>query len=354
MFAVNDRITVRQMYFQIVLSMAGMFTIVLPGTHGLYGWLGAASCVCAFLIWIVYAFFLVRISAHYGHLEKLLGTPGMKAYGIWSMAFYILTGAYVTNVTTELVTTYLISGFYEPLIKGILLAGCSMSGVPGVQRRGRMAEAMFPVLGTAFVVFLFLSLGQQLFQMETFGKSLYPDRVSIDGRRLAECTVLLFAASFGICGLPFLLHRVKGRRYLGLLGAIGTVLAVLAFVLLILQGSYGSDQVLSRRWPMVSFMEGIRIPGGFVFRIDPIWIFVLLLLLLFSTGSTLFYGNAIAKSVGIHWNWWWMPIIVYGVSLISTKYYGEWLLYLFCPVTILIQTAVGLRSISIRKKYERE
>lgn len=356
MFAGNDRITVRQLYFQIVLSMTGILTIVLPGSHGIHGWQGAVSCVCAFLIWVGYAFFLVRIAVQYEHLEKLLGKTGTKLYGIWSMVFYMVTGAFVTSVTTELVTVYLVSEVPAPLAKGALLAACSMAGIPRIQRRGRMAEAAFPIVGTAFVLLLSLSLGQQIFQMDTFGENLWQSEVLIDGKTVAEAAYILFASCAGLWGLPFLLNKVKGNCYLGIIRAVGTIFILLGIVLLILQGSYGSSQVLSRQWPIVSFMGGIRIPGGFVFRMDPIWIFVLLLLLLFSTGSTLFYGNAIAKSVGLHWNWWWMPILVYAVSFAGgvMEYYDQWLLYLFCPVTLILQIIVGLRSAMFRKNYERK
>ena len=358
MFAGNDRITSRQLYFQIVMSMTGILVVILPGFGGIYGWQGILCCEGALVIWFGYAFFLVRISSHYSHLNFFLSDAGKKLYGIWTILVYILMGAYMTSVTAQLVNAYLIPGVSISLVKGILLVGCSMAGIPRIQCRGRMAEAIFPVLGGIFVLLLLVSLGQQLIQMDTFGEYLLQP-IIWDEREIVNGIYTLFAVSTGLWGLPFLLHQVKGRRYFSIVSAFGTVLLILAAVLLILQGSYGREQVLARSWPVVSLMGGIRIPGGFVFRMDPIWICVLMLMLMFSIGSALFYGNAIAKAVGFHWHSWWLPVAVYGVSLLPTglgmieEYYNELLRYILCPVTVLLHIVVGLRILTVREKYTK-
>lgn len=353
MFAINDRITARQLYYQIVMSMAGVLLVFLPGYQSIHGLAGVGCCLGVFIIWILYSFFLVRISSHYGHLDKILGRLGKTLYAVWVIAFFIITGAFLTSLIYEVIGTYFVSDAAAPLIHGAILLACSMSGLPQIQRRGRMAEVCFPILGGALILLLALSFGQQIFQSDTFVQYLQQE-VQFDAKIYTLGIYVLFAVSSGLFGLPFVLHNVKGNRWRSILGAVGTLFLVLAIVLVLLQGSYGTRQVVERKWPIASLMGGIRIPGGFVFRIDPIWIGILLMLLLFSVGSTLFYANFVADSMKINLKWYWTPAIVYLVSLIPTgfgrigEYYDTLLLYVLCPVTVLFHIIIGLRGLKYR------
>lgn len=353
MFAINDRITARQLYYQIVMSMAGVLLVFLPGYESIYGFVGVGCCLGVFLIWILYSFFLVRISSYYGHLDKILGRFGKKLYGIWMIGFFAVTGAFLTSLIYEVIGTYFVTGAAAPLIHGVILLTCTMAGLPQIQRRGRMAEVCFPILGGALILLLTLSFGQQIFQSETFAQYLRQE-VVVDAKIFASGIYVLFAVSSGLFGLPFLLNHVKGYRWRSIIGAFGTLLLVLIAVLILLQGSYGIRQVMERKWPIVSLMGGIRIPGGFVFRIDHIWIGILLMLLLFSVGSTLFYANYIAGTVQMNLKWYWTPAMVYIISLIPTGfgkigvYYDELLLYIFCPVSVLFHIIIGLRGLKYR------
>ncbi len=349
MFAINDRITARQLYYQIVMSMVGVFLVFLPGYHYIYGWVGAGCCLGAFLVWIFYSFFLVRISSSHGHLEKVLGTWGKKAYGTWMILFFIVTGAFLTSLIYEVIGTHFVTGASPYVIHAVILLACVMAGIPQIQRRGRMAEVCFPILVGLVVLLLAVSCWQQIKQSNTFALYLRQE-IQIDANRFIGGVYVLFAVSAGLWGLPFLLNNVKDKRWKSILSAYGTLLLLLLAVLLLLQGSYGTRQVQERKWPVVSLMGGVRIPGGFVFRIDPLWIGILLLLLLFSVGSTLFYGNYIAGVIEVNLKWYWIPVIVYIVSLVQTNmgsirdYYDQLLLYIFCPVMVLFHLIIGWRG----------
>lgn len=353
MFAINDRITARQLYYQIVMSMVGVLLVFLPGYGSIHGLSGVVCCLGTFLVWLFYAFFLVRISSHYGHLEKLLGTVGKKVYGIWTMFFFLMAGAFLTSLIYDVISTYFVTNVAASLIHGVILLACTMSGLPEIQRRGRMGEVCFPILGVLFVLLFVVSFGQQMVQSDTFVPYLLQN-MKVDVKSVASGSYILFAVSSGLFGLPFLLHHVKGKQWKSIVGAVGTLLLVLSVVLVLLQGSYGTRQVLERKWPIVSLMGGVHVPGGFVFRIDPIWIGILLMLLLFSVGSTLFYGNYVAKAMQMNWKWYWTPAVVYIISLLPTgwgnigDYYEELLLYVLCPVTVLFHIIIGVRGMKFR------
>lgn len=369
MFAINDRITARQMFYQMVMSMLGIFLVVLPGYEGIHGYSGVACCFGGFLVCAVYSFFLVRISVYHSHLEQLLGRWGSRLYALFMIAFFDFGGAYLTSFTYELVSTYLVTNAFAPLFHGIILLACATAGIPQIQRRGRMAEVSFPILGVLIVGLLLVSCGQQIWQEDTFWSYLRQD-TTIKLPDILSGIYILFAAAAGTLGLPFVLSDVKGNRYRFMAGALGILFLILAAVLLLLQGSYGTYQVNLRRWPIVSLMGGIRIPGGFVFRLDPIWIGLLLLLLFFSIGSTLFYANVILK--GMHLPalsggtfgqssprskmWLITPAAVYLLSLVPTgygritEYFDTLLLYVFCPVLVLFHIVIGIKGAICREE----
>lgn len=51
-----------------------------------------------------------------------------------------------------------------------------------------------------------------------------------------------------------------------------------------------------KKFPMADLMAGTSLPGGFLQRLDILWITVLLLSLLFAAGSLLFYASFVASS----------------------------------------------------------
>lgn len=390
MFAMNDRITAKQMFYQMIMSMLGIFLVVLPGYGELHGYSGAVCCLGGFVLCAFYSFFLVRTSVYYGHLEQILGRFGKMIYSFVMILFFLFAGAYLVSFAYQIVSTYLAADAFAPLFHGIILLACMMAGVPEIQRRGRMAEVSFPILGILIAGLLLLSAGQQIWQEDTFWSYLSQD-TSIEVPRVFLGSYALFAAAGGIWGLPFILSNIKGNRYRNMAGALASLFGIMAAVLFLLQGSYGTRQVMLRRWPIVSLMGGIRIPGGFIFRLDPIWIGLLLLLLFYSIGSTLFYANIILrgilpsadekdaqeklcgtlechglpeytngciykKTASVSWNWYLAPAAVYLISLMPTgngwiiDYFDKLLLYVFCPVIVLFQAAVGIRGVIYREE----
>ena len=132
-----------------------------------------------------------------------------------------------------------------------------------------------------------------------------------------------------------------------MVGAVALLIGFLAVVLLLLQGAYGTAQVQARPWPLISLVAGIRIPGTFLARFDPVWVALFLMLMLFSIGSALFYSNYIAKRTEIPVKWYWILLAVYLVSLVDFEgytvkgYYVTILLYVYAPTILLLNLVIG-------------
>lgn len=376
MFADNDIISSRQLLRQLTLGMLGVFLLALPGFGQIEGIKGTVCCAIGGVLVAIYCFFLVRIAPVYRNPEKTLGKWGARVVGGWFLSFFVITGAFLINIVSDVISVYLVTDSSPFLIHGMIVLACAMAGIPQIQRRGRMADASFGVLVGILVVLLFLCMLQQdwKYMEQEFlqGNSAQP--ISVDGQNAADAaasagtnlsvglgnifhprkllfgTYEIFAAFTGIGALPFLLNNVKDHKCKSMIGAVAILTGFLAAVLLLLQGAYGTAQVQDRPWPLISLIAGIRIPGTFLARFDPLWIALFLLLMLFSIGSTLFYSNYIAKRTGIFVRWYWILLAVYLISLVDfegytvKKYYETILLYVYAPSILLLHLLIGWRN----------
>ena len=135
---------------------------------------------------------------------------------------------------------------------------------------------------------------------------------------MSRAAVQVLASGTAVSLLPFILGRVREqdacfrvlRRGIWLLALITLGTAG------ILVGVYGWKGVQQLEYPILNLMTGIGIPGGFLGRVDIIWLAVLLFTLLFAMGSILFYGAwiGVGESRGIPWR---RLLLAAGIWLLS-------------------------------------
>lgn len=365
MFADNDVISSRQLFMQLTLGMLGVFLMVLPGFGEIIGVRGALYCVGGFLLTALYCFFLVRLAPALRHPEKTLGVWGARLMGLWFLLYFVATGAFLINIISDVAAQYLITGASPYWLHAVILLACAMASAAQAQRRGRMAEACFGVLVGILLVLLILCMARQnwTYLEQEFSGGDFRDSVLVSGGNTISNTsgakgwdlsaaargiYQYFAAFTGIGALPFLLNQVKDHRCRSMIRAAAILTAFLVLVLLLLQGSYGTAQVRVRSWPLITLISGIRIPGSFTARLDPLWIAIFLMLMLFSVGSTLFYCNFIAQKTNLPARWYWILLAVYVVSLVDfdgyniKEMYAPLLLYVFAPSILLMNLGAGL------------
>lgn len=336
MFADNNQISWRQLFCQMVLSVLGAMILFLPGRE-IQGIGGCIACVIALLILIFHCFWLVRLTPAYNHLEKYVGTTGTYVTGGVFLAYYILTGAFVVSLIWEIISNYMITDTSQVLVHVVVILACAMAGSPQIQRRGRMGEFCFPFFLGVLLLMIVMAFVQN---RGNFGTYLMQESY-IDVETLLPDVGILLLAFTCINGVPFLLGNVKDRRFASLAGGVSLVVALLIGMLILIQGSYGTAQTNARQWPVLSLMAGIRLPGGFVSRMDPIWVALLMLFLLFSVGSSFFYSNYIVKRTELGIPWYVIYGLVFVVSLLRfgdmgvNDFYIICVKYFFAPVIFL-------------------
>lgn len=336
MFADNNQISGKQLFCQMTLGLLGAMILFLPGRE-IFGIRGAIACGIGFVCLPVHCFWLTRLAPVYGHLEKYVGRPAAAGTGLVYLAYYILTGAFVIALIGKMISYYMILKTPLFMVHLVIILSCAMAGTPRIQRRGRMAEFCLPF----FIFLLFIMMELAFWQNKShFGGYLLEKR-EIDVDTILQDTEILLLSFTCINGVPFLLGRVKEKRFISLAAGTETVLAFTAGAMLLLQGCYGQAQTEARSWPMLSLMAGIRISDGTVSRMDPIWIALLMMFLLFSVGSTFFYGNYIVQQTGLGIPWYVIYGLVYIISLLQVggmsiaEYYILCVRYFFAPVMLL-------------------
>ena len=101
--------------------------------------------------------------------------------------------------------------------------------------------------------------------------------------------------------IPFLVIQVatKGGHAGSLFRTIGRIGLWQGAIVLILLGTFGKNGAKALKYPMLDLMAGVRLPGGFIRRIDLIFLTIILFALIFSLGSLFFYSKYIWQRVGL-------------------------------------------------------
>ena len=102
----NNRISHRQLYRQLLLSMTAPFLLCAVGWEGLLGENGVLGILLALPFVSLYVIFLVRLSYLYENPERYLGKFLRLVLSAFYLIFVILTGGYLLSVLEEIVPRY--------------------------------------------------------------------------------------------------------------------------------------------------------------------------------------------------------------------------------------------------------
>lgn len=215
-------------------------------------------------------------------MGKILGSVFVFLYMSWLW----LMGVYLLLMTARITDRFLIEGSVYWIV--IVLAGIVtyLGSHQGLERRGRMAEVCFPVF--LFILAGMLCLG--ILRMKSYYLGELGD-LTLQGWLKGSYQV--FCAFLPFTFLPVALGNVKkpGETEKVMRGALFLVTGILMLCLLLLQGSFGIGGYEHRRYPMVEFMAGIRIPGDFLERVDIFWVAAVMFSMLFALGGVFFYNH---------------------------------------------------------------
>ena len=290
MFADNGRISKRQLALQLMLSFGGVLLLVVPGQEGFAGREGIFGLMIGYAGFCLYLFFLMRLAGPCRDPRRTAGKAAGALIAVLYGLILTVTAAWLLQQMGKIGSRYLVEGADENLLILLLLAVAALGTGRDVQRRGRLGEALFPIIAAALLLFFLLALFQ--------GDSSYlMEAEEVTARGILEKGWLVFSLVSLVGVMPFLLGRVD--RYAGAAGrlrwSMGTIFLFLGASLLLLRAVFGQEGIRYKEFPMADLMGGTSLPGGFLQRLDILWITVLMLSLLFAVGSLLFYAGDILE-----------------------------------------------------------
>ena len=355
----HNRISHRQLYCQLCLSLPAPLLLCLFGRDRLNGAMGVAGTLAAAVLLGFYVIVLVRLTPHYEELGKDKSRISSWIAGVLFLSYIILTAAYLLDILEAIVPKSLLEGVSGRWITFLAALTCCIGAGKGLPKRGRIAEVWAGVFLGAAALMMLLSLGQ--------ASPAYFRELGADGR-LAEgffrnLYVCLCAFS-GLGLLPFALGETEkqGSARKPVLYGILTVAGILLGTQLLLPAVFGEKRLLQEPYPVLLLLAGADLPGNVLARFDVLWMGFVLYGMLFAIGSLFSYGNRVLlllrrtaerKETAPHdfdgmrlfllaASAWTISAVRPGGTEIS-KYYPGFLSYVFVPALLVFQMYLLMR-----------
>lgn len=353
-YAENNRISHRQLYRQIILSVLAPFLLCIPEREGLLGLSGVIGIAIAILFLLLYVFLLMRTSYCYADPVKILGKLKGGILGIFFLVYLIMTAVYILGLIEQIVPVWAVSGISGSWLTLWAVVVCAYGVDRGMQRRGRMADVSGGIFLFLVLLMLLLCIGQG--KSEYLKEMLQTNQLSVN--LVFEGAYGFLNAFAGISLLPFVLQDVEKRGSAGktVVAAVVTVGGILVFVLVLLPAVLGWRRIQNEVYPILPLMAGVDLPGNVLARFDVLWLGFLLYGLFFSLGSCFHYGIKILDTIHLRSRKYWIPVVVYIISFVQVNgktladLYKMYLGYVFVPGLIFIQLCLLLRGQQKRKK----
>ncbi|POP33687.1 spore gernimation protein [Lactonifactor longoviformis] len=351
MFADNQKISHRQLFRQLVMSFLGIYLLCIPGWQSLEGRRGVLCVGIGLLFLFFYIIYLVRLNHSYTNLDKTFGKIGGRLIVLVYLSYLVFTGIFLLRIIGAVVARFLVTGANAAVVMGLAVVFCYLGSGQGLERRGRMAEAVFPLVTGALFLMFFLALSK-------VNLGYLQQSASVSWPQLGWGSYGIFCAFAPLILIPFTLGTVQkpSSAHGVIIGAVGLLGGILSLTFILLQGTFGLPGLLYKSFPMIDLMSGVNIPGDFLERVDVFWIIFLLFSVLFALGSVFFYQNELLSRV--HWEKGrlFAAFLVLAGGLVcahmgvSARYYGQILERYYIPVFLLISLIAGLRLGKNEKK----
>lgn len=303
MFADNNRISRTQMERQYFLAYVGPLVLWIgPGLQGRNGFLSILAGTLLLCVWV---FFLLRQVHIFRYPRRYWGKTMSWVIVLVYESFLLLTGGWLAANAGGILQEYIISDLPHWLAAGLFVLA-ALGSSTGAQERGRFAQTAWPVVGGVLALLLLLAAfqgqggqGQQTQELLMIQEA--PVWNMDSAKDILKGTVWLLVSLLGTVLIPFLeMDYNGGREHAGfLMKMLGKIALWLCVISVLLQAVFGTRGAETLKYPVLNLMAGVRIPGGFVRRIDMIFLTAALFALLFSLGSIFFYSKYIFSNIGI-------------------------------------------------------
>ena len=179
----------------------------------------------------------------------------------------------------------------------------ALGGSHHVQARGRLAQISWAVAAWLGGILLLLAAVQNSPSLEMVWGDQHLETTGFDWKRSVKSIGKYVAYGSGIGLMTWLTVQVRDskekRRKEGLAPAIGQLSLWFLTGAVLLTVNFGTDATTMNTCPILEVMAGVELPGGFLRRVDLIFLSILLFSLAFLLGSIFFYSSYVADRIHI-------------------------------------------------------
>lgn len=298
MFSENRQISKRQIRRLLIYDLFGIGTLLLPVF--LTKFTGRDGIFCVFGAWLLllcYLKFLEKMQrgvkwTYTDYLKMSVGSVVSKLFLAVYFVYCILFSAYALFTAASVIQRCLLREESFWLITFFLCLLGAYGVYAGMEGRARVYELLFWFL--MFPLFVML-----LFSMPQIHTEYWCPIFDTGSKNMARGIYLVVIFCGVLFLVPFLFGfaRKKGQVVSAARQALAFFSTMNVVVILILMGIFNVNALKEQRFPIITLMSMVDLPGGFLKRQDAfmvaIWFFTLYAFL--NTG--LFYAEYSLKSI---------------------------------------------------------
>lgn len=365
MFSNNQKISSRQLKRMLVLSWVGRINLIIPslaagfsGRSGILGILVGVGFTLVYGIFISYVAKNVTGSLH-DYLEVLLGKVGRFIVEFVFMALTVVNTAFTVRLLAELVQQCLLPDVNLRIIIGLALLVCGYGATGKIEGRGRTSEVLYGIILIPLVVMLCLSIPDLKTDYLMAGEVGNASEVLESGVAIfsifSEISILLFTVQY-VENKERLQAKVVQALVITGLSTIGVYVTTL--------GMFGSKGMQALKWPVVSLMSSVVVPGGFLNRWDIIFLALVLLSIFISLSGGVFYtSTAFRDLVGKGKMEFYILLALIPIFFLAQvfssydailKFYLGIMKYCFIPVTFFIIFILWIMQKVFKRTVDKE
>lgn len=298
MFSENQKISIRQIRRLLILDLFGVSSLLLPGLMAKTAGIDGIFCmVAAGLLAVIYIklmeLLLKRMKGeYYIYSKRLLGNFGSDLLMLFYLFFFLLLAAFVLFQLTGMVRTWLLpQGSYNTIsLLILLLAGYGT--LRGIEGRARIYEIIFWFLGIPLLLMLFLAARDvnvaYWSPIANISPGKFASGVFLAGTFYLPVSFLLFLKPH--CNQPERLGGCAKR-------AVWLVTILNISVYLILVGNFQVKTTGILKYPIITLMSMVKLPGEFLKRMEAlmtaVWFFSVFALM----HTAIYYAADILKKL---------------------------------------------------------
>lgn len=298
MFSNNEHITKVQLFKMIILNMFGITSLLFPtvlagytGRDGIFSIVLGTFTAMLFLLPIFWIIKRMRKS-YLGDLKDRYGGLIFRVVGILFLIQFFLVALISLLLLGEVVNNTLLTNTSRELIGFLFLAICTYASFYGVEERARLVDALFYIVLILLLFLLLFSLREVRIDY-LFPLAIEPSRNIIYGGYYvfavsSSLNMLLILSPYIKESSTVELAKIEKRSFFAVL--ITGIINLLIY--LIVLGAFGVIGTSVQPWPLITLMNIIKVPGGFIERLDAVMIGVWILSI-FSLISACISNNAV-------------------------------------------------------------